>query len=111
MTKSSLPVVRSLLHQTGYLVLVRTNAWTECFVQRGSERWEGRGHSEAEALDDALVKMLPSQLSRALFEQLAAGRSIGEGEVPAARAAYAPITTAIVEVGDLAEAAPPPALL
>jgi hypothetical protein len=110
MTKSPLSVVRSLLHQTGYLVLVRTNAWTECFVQRGAERWEGRGHSEAEALDDALVKMLPSNLSRALFEQHAARGTAVALEMPAVWAAYAPITTAIVAGGDLDEAGSPGAL-
>jgi hypothetical protein len=71
MTKSSLPVLRDLLVGAGYRVLARTNGWAECFVQRDAERWEGRGLTEDEALDDALGKMFPSHLAWALLEQRA----------------------------------------
>src|SRR5277367_2500522 len=69
MAKSSLPVMRSLLVEAGYCVLLRTNGWAECFVQRDMERWEGRGQSEDEAFDDAMGKMFPSHLARSLLDR------------------------------------------
>jgi hypothetical protein len=61
--------MRSLLVEAGYCVLLRTNGWAECFVQRDLERWEGRGQSEDEAFDDAMGKMFPSHLARSLLDR------------------------------------------
>ncbi len=71
MAKSSLPVMRSLLVEAGYCVLLRSSAWAECFVQRDAERWEGRGQTEEEALDDALGMMFPSHFARVLLDRAA----------------------------------------
>ena len=81
MIKSSLPVLRGLLLDAGYRVLLRTNGWAECFVQREAERWEGRGQTEADALDDVLGKMFPSHLARELFSQSTDARR-PRGEAP-----------------------------
>lgn len=121
MAKSSLRVVRGLLRQAGYRVLVRSSLWTECFVQRGAERWEGRGETEAEALDDAVSKMLPSHLSRVLFEEHASRQADKESDAadpePDAGVRRVPIITVIVEPPDdgapapVAMGAPPNAAL
>ncbi len=55
--------------EAGYDVAVRTNVWSECLVQRGTERWLGRGADDDQALDDAIAQLLPSHLGRALLLQ------------------------------------------
>ena len=59
---------RLYLHRAGYGVTFRAEGWAECFVSLAAERWIGRGVTEDEALDDALRRMLPSRLARALFD-------------------------------------------
>jgi len=125
MAKSSLPVVRHLLTEAGYRVLLRTSGWAECFVQREGERWEGRGQTEDDALDDALGRMFPSHVARTLLER-AVLRWAVRTDASAARlplvaireralslslegplhqtlpaASYAPITTAPIEPASL----------
>lgn len=116
MVKSSSPVVRSLLVDAGYCVLLRTNGWAECFVQRDAERWEGRGQSEEEAFDDAVGKMFPSHLARSLLDRQAVrGPAFESGEacgiepgavashdegrplMPPGPAGHAPIAAALME--------------
>jgi hypothetical protein len=62
------PSPRRLLSDAGYRLRVRHHLWTECYVERGAERWEGRGASEDEAVIDVLTKMLPSHLVRMLLQ-------------------------------------------
>ncbi len=89
MSKSPSPVARSLLEEAGYRVLFRTNGWAECFVHReaapleatealpmtgallatAAERWEGRGETQEDALEDVLGRMFPSHLARVLFDR------------------------------------------
>src|SRR6478609_6506449 len=57
----------SLLLQSGYYVMFRTQAWSECLVTHGDERWLGRGVTDDESLEDALRQMLPSHCARELF--------------------------------------------
>ncbi len=100
MAKSSLPVMRDLLIEAGYCVLLRTSGWAECFVQRDAERWEGRGQTADEALDDALGKMFPSHFAQALLDRAAGGRPEAPAhpaQEPGFTAAYAPIAAALVE--------------
>jgi hypothetical protein len=52
------------MRQAGYTVAFRTATWSECFVQRGPERWVGRGSDDDDALGRALDQMLPSHLVR-----------------------------------------------
>ena len=58
-----------VLEDHGYVVLLRHSTWWECLLERGVERWNGSGASEAGALDDALRCALPSVLGRALLAQ------------------------------------------
>ena len=50
-----------------YRIAFRGSAWVECLIQRGAERWLGHGTSEDDALADAVARMLPSHLGRALL--------------------------------------------
>jgi hypothetical protein len=69
MANAAIPVLRALLSESGYHVAVRTDGWFECLLLRDSERWVGHGRDEAEALEDAVGRMLPSRLAWALLEQ------------------------------------------
>jgi hypothetical protein len=68
MLKAAPATLRRSLADAGYRVQFRTAAWCECLVQRDREAWDGRGRTEDDALGDALSKMLPSHLARAVFE-------------------------------------------
>jgi hypothetical protein len=69
MMKAVPPGIRSLLLESGYRVLTRTNGWADCLIQRDAERWEGRGRTEDEALADAIARMLPSHLAAVLVDR------------------------------------------
>jgi len=57
----------ALLREMDYRARFRRRGWTEVLVSSGDERWIGRGVDKRDALEDALSKMLPSQLARELM--------------------------------------------
>jgi hypothetical protein len=70
----------------GYEVLDRTENWSECLVQRGTERWVGHGASEDDALADVTAQILPSHFARVLLDLHFAARGVPAFPVPASRA-------------------------
>lgn len=79
----SLPIVKALL-RFGYSL-----EWHDapegklCVVADPDETWEGRGADERKALDDALTRLAPSKIARALIERAAGTmtRDAGSAEV------------------------------
>ncbi len=61
--------IHALLASHGYVWAIRERGWFECLVSRGDERWQGCGTTAQAALEDALGRMLPSALARALLTQ------------------------------------------
>jgi hypothetical protein len=57
----------ALLRELDYRARFRRRGWTEVLVSSGDERWVGRGVDKRDALEDALAKMLPSNLARELM--------------------------------------------
>jgi hypothetical protein len=57
--------VHAWLDLLGYTVAFREQGWTECLVLRPGEQWLGRGMGDADALADAVGRMLPSHAARA----------------------------------------------
>jgi hypothetical protein len=72
MAAVSLEASRRLLANAGYRVLFRTSTWSECYVHREHESWEGRGRTDDEALADALARMLPSHLASSIVARYVA---------------------------------------
>ncbi|MBI2374704.1 MAG: hypothetical protein HYV07_11970 [Deltaproteobacteria bacterium] len=58
---------RGLLSSLGFEVVFRTHTWTDCLISAGGEAHSGHGHTQEEALEDALRRALPTELSRRLF--------------------------------------------
>ena len=117
MEPASLPALRALLMEAGYGLLVRADAWCECFVHRDDERWVGRGITEDDALRDAIDKLLPSHLARLLLDRHGVLQVV-VSPTPSPTAAFVAIemaaaSSAIVEATSLPamaqEAAPSPA--
>ncbi|MFO0624619.1 MAG: hypothetical protein U0325_03310 [Polyangiales bacterium] len=98
-------VARAWLESSGCAVHLRHVGWFECLVSAPGERWVGSGASEREALDDALAKMFPSALSRALLLDALARTAAPEAgnDAPANEAHATPIDAA----SSVAEAPPP----
>lgn len=106
MESTPLDALQALLTAAGYRILFRKAEWVECLIHGDGERWHGRGESEAEALQDALSRMLPSAMGQALLAQRLATAG---GEVAAPQEeAPAPVVEAKVEA-KIEEPPPPPA--
>jgi hypothetical protein len=111
MVEFDLEVAKGRLHAAGYVVKARMDAFADCLVVRGAERWIGRGVTEADALSDALGKMFPSTLGE-LFGAVEMRRAHGPlvadaGPPPPAQAtALAPPPPAPQPQAE--ELAPPP---
>lgn len=71
----ALSALVALLRALDYRARFRRRGWTEVLVSREDERWLGRGVDQRDALEDALSKMLPSQLARELMVRALAVRS------------------------------------
>lgn len=67
----SLPIVKALL-RFGYQIEWQGEPGSRtCLVTDPDETWEGRGPDEHKALEDALAKLAPSKIARALIERAA----------------------------------------
>jgi hypothetical protein len=98
--------LHSRLRSAGYELLFRGGGWVDCLVLRDGERWQGRGTTEEDALDDALRQMLPSHLARTLLDaDLAAEATAQE---PLVAAGPAPRDPSDATAPEPQAAAPPP---
>ncbi|MDQ3033355.1 MAG: hypothetical protein M3Y87_13125, partial [Myxococcota bacterium] len=105
-TIESLPIVRALL-RFGYSIEWHRAETAEaepeikrCVVADLDETWEGRGADDGKALDDALTKLAPSKIARALIERAAGqmSKDSGSAEMRVAmrpdESAYSPAASA-----------------
>lgn len=101
----SVEAARAWLEASGCAVHLRHLGWFECLVSAPGERWIGCGATEREALDDALAKMFPSALSRALLREALArvGSPTASDDAPANESHATPVDVA----SSVAEAPPP----
>jgi hypothetical protein len=98
-----------LLARFGYQVVFRGEGWCECGVFGHGEAWIGRGLTPAEALRDALARLLPGHLGQALWAQaLEAARAEAATPPPPSAPAEAPPTEPPGDGGAPPGAAPEP---